>query len=171
MGYTHYWTFKQPKKGTIRETERLFQRAVADCQLICRAWRDEHKGTMNSISGFSAHATTGKYGGLHVNGKGELAHEDFIIRETFKLNFREESTNIGIPSGFNFCKTAQKPYDTVVVACLIVLKHYLKDLIEVSSDGDASDWLDGLNFASRVLKTKFSNPLGRGLRLEVNEAS
>jgi hypothetical protein len=54
----------------------------------------------------------------------------------------------------DFCKTAQYPYDTVVVACLIILKHYLGDSMEVKSDGDASEWADGLTLAQQVLGLK-----------------
>jgi hypothetical protein len=55
---------------------------------------------------------------------------------------------------FNFCKTFQSPYDTVVVACLIIMKHYLGDAIEVASDGDASEWADGLTLAQKVTGLK-----------------
>ena len=42
----------------------------------------------------------------------------------------------------------------VVTACLIVLKHHLGDLIEVSSDGKKSDWKEGLDLAKRIIKKK-----------------
>ncbi|HVH45244.1 MAG TPA: hypothetical protein VM925_22985 [Labilithrix sp.] len=41
-------------------------------------------------------------------------------------------------------KTAQNPYDEVVVACLFVAKdHFPYDVLEISSDGDNSDWAAG----------------------------
>ena len=59
------------------------------------------------------------------NGKGDNAHEPFI--------FPGES-------GFNFCKTAYKPYDTVVVACLFVARDYFApDQLEIASDGEAEE--------------------------------
>ena len=44
---------------------------------------------------------------------------------------------------FEFCKTAQKPYDKYVVAMLIAVAQ-ITDSISVSSDGDQEDWLEGL---------------------------
>lgn len=83
------------------------------------------------LSGYTAHTKPGQYGGLMINGKGENGHEDFSLREHFSQN---ES---------DFCKTARKSYDVVVTACLIILKHYLKDNITIGSDGGASDWSPG----------------------------
>lgn len=140
MGYTHYWTFKKPAKGQTAKIEAKYQLAIKQCNKIIKAYSAEFGG----LSGYSAHAKG--YGGLHVNGSRENAHEDFSIREHFSQN----------DTG-NFCKTAQKPYDVVVVACLIVLKHYLQDNIQVDSDGEKSDWIDGLNLATKVLKLKTLN--------------
>ena len=42
---------------------------------------------------------------------------------------------------FAFCKTAQKPYDDVVMKVLIVLKYFLRDRLRVTSDGSLSgEW-------------------------------
>lgn len=143
MGYTHYWTFKKPKRGDAAKTEELYQKAVKECAKIIRTYYEANGG----LSGYTAHTPTGKYGGILVNGKGDDAHEDFVLREHFKQNF--ENTD-----GFDFCKTARKPYDVVVTACLIVLKHRLGDYIDVSSDGFHRDWLAGLELAKCVLKLK-----------------
>lgn len=140
MGYTHYWTFKQPKRGDAAKTEKLYQRAIKDCAKIIKTYYDANGG----LSGYTAHTPIGTYGGILVNGKGDDAHEDFALREHFKQNF----------DAFNFCKTARKPYDVVVTACLIVLKHRLGDRIQVDSDGYQHNWVDGLELAKRVLKLK-----------------
>lgn len=143
MGYTHYWTFKKPNRGDAAKTEELYQKAVKECAKIIRTYYDANGG----LSGYTAHTPIGKYGGILVNGKGDDAHEDFVLREHFKQNF--ENTD-----GFDFCKTARKPYDVVVTACLIVLKHRLGDYIKVSSDGYQHEWEAGLELAKRVLKLK-----------------
>jgi hypothetical protein len=143
MGYTHYWSFKAPKRGEAAKVEKNYQRAIKQCNKIIKAYSAEYGG----LSGYSAHAKG--YGGLHVNGSRENACEDFILREHFSQNLE-----IGFRPGCDFCKTAQNPYDVVVVACLIVLKHYLPDNIQVNSDGNKSDWIDGLNLATKVLKLK-----------------
>ncbi|NBU33866.1 hypothetical protein EBZ38_03475 [bacterium] len=142
MGYTHYWQFKKPKKGTADKTEKTYQSAIKQCASIVKTYYVVNGG----LSGFTAHTPIGKYGGLQVNGKGDDAHEEFSLREHYRQNFEGDA--------FNFCKTAQKPYDIVVVACLIVLKHRLKDLIVVSSDGYSDDWKEGLRLAKNVLKLK-----------------
>lgn len=43
---------------------------------------------------------------------------------------------------FEFCKTAFRPYDLAVTACLIVAKHHLGKDLKVRSDGDADGWFD-----------------------------
>lgn len=142
MGYTHYWTFNKPKKGKARLTEKKYQSAVKDCAKLIRA----HYIANGGLSGYSAHTEAGKYDGILFNGEGSDAHEDFSLRATYKENLDS------FGDGFNFCKTAQKPYDVVVVACLLILEHHLGDLIEVSSDGYLDDWYEGRNMVRRYLK-------------------
>lgn len=142
MGYTHYWTFRKALKGQATKTEEAYQKAVRDCQKVILAYSKVNGG----LSGYSAHTKVGQYGGINVNGSGQLSHEPFILREHFSEN-----------EGFNFCKTAQKPYDTVVVACLIILKHRLKDLIHVSSDGNEECWKAGLKLAKNITGIKSLN--------------
>jgi hypothetical protein len=139
MGYTHYFTFKKAPKGKASQIETNYQKALIDCQRIILAYSNVNGG----LSGFSAHTKLGQYGGLNVNGSKEDGHETFVLREHFSQN-----------ESFNFCKTARKPYDTVVTACLIVLSYRLGACIDVSSDGDATDWTEGLRLAQKVLKLK-----------------
>jgi hypothetical protein len=63
------------------------------------------------------------------NGVGADAHETFFVSAD------------GVD--FNFCKTAQKPYDIAVTASLIHAKKVFGDNIKISSDGDWSDWESG----------------------------
>jgi hypothetical protein len=44
---------------------------------------------------------------------------------------------------FDCCKTAFRPYDISVTACLVIAKHYLGDDIRVSTDGEDAHWFDG----------------------------
>lgn len=146
MGYTHYLMKAKtvPLKGTAERNEKRYQLAIKDCQRIIRRWSNLHGG----LSGYSAHTRLSQYGGIKVNGSRENAHEDFILMEHFKDN-----------ETFSFCKTAMKPYDTVVVACLTVLKHRMKGAVTVSSDGSAKDWEAGLALAKRITKLKLNNPM------------
>lgn len=136
MGYTHYWDFNH-KRNSAKADQIKFEKA---CIAISKALHTYQKTVSDDarLSGYSAHTKPGSYGGIHFNGKGELSHEDFSLLEYFKEN-----------EG-GFCKTAYKPYDTAVVAALILLKHYMGGAVEVSSDGDASDWLEGLRLAKTV---------------------
>lgn len=143
MGYTHYWGFKAPIKGQTAKVERAYQKAIKECTKLCQAYQAEATGS-DRLSGYSAY--TSKYGGLKVNGKQDNAHEDFTMREHFKQN-----------QG-GFCKTARKPYDAVVVACLVILKHYLKDNFDVASDGYAADWVDGHALVARYLGKPYAIP-------------
>lgn len=146
MGYTHYWTFKS-SHGRAKETEETYRLALRQCQRIIRAHnkklKSQNEKHPDRLSGYSVHTKVDQYGGLEFNGVGDLSHETFSMREHFSEN-----------EGFNFCKTAQKPYDVCVTACLIVMRFYLGHLIEVSSDGDASDWTQGLKLAKTVTKIK-----------------
>lgn len=52
---------------------------------------------------------------------------------------------------FNFTKTAFRPYDLVVTACLIIAKHYLGNKITIYSDGDSPQWFDGAMLCHKTL--------------------
>jgi hypothetical protein len=144
LGFTHYFEIVN-KKGMTQVNEMKYSKAILDCQRIVRHYYKENGG----LSGYTAHSPIGAYGGLKVNGKGNDAHEDFTMREHFAEN-----------EGFNFCKTARKPYDMVVVACLAVLAHRLGDAFKVSSDGEANEWTEGVRLARDVTGLKIGIPLG-----------
>lgn len=151
MGYTHYWAFKTPerKKGEAERIDKLYKKALLECQRICKAYNKTATG-LDRLSGFSAHTKLGQYGGLEVNGKRENRHESFSMREHYRQVLEEP---------FAFCKTARKPYDVAVTACLSVLKYRLGELISVSSDGNAEDWHAGVQLARSVLKRNVANPI------------
>jgi len=147
MGYTHYWRFqKTNQKAAVVEAE--YQRAVKD---IAKLVKFAKKHIVN-LSGYTAHTKIGQYGGIEFNGVGNGGHENFYLREHFNQNFDDGS-------GFNFCKTAAKPYDIVVTAALSVLKYRLKDNIVVTSDGYRREWQDGVELARKVLNRKIPNPI------------
>ena len=147
MGYTHYWEFKKPKEIKSSELEKTYQKTIIECQKILNIYNKQCE-SWERLSGYAAHCKPGQYGGININGKGDEGHENFILREHFNQN-----------DGFTFCKTAQKPYDLAVIACLATLKYRLKDAIEVSSDGCHEDWIDGVELARNVLKRKIPNPI------------
>ena len=117
MGYTHYFTRQRPD----REDSRRFEMFARGARTII-----DYATTYDNI----------KIGDLEIsdeivtfNGVGEESHETFY----WALD----------ASGFNFCKTARKPYDAVVTACLIHLKDVYGDLVDIGSDGSWGDWALG----------------------------
>lgn len=154
MGYTHYFTFKTPKRGTAKQTNAAFTKAINACQSLVYAY-NATRTDETRLAGYTAHTKPGAYGGLNFNGTGDLGHETFVIREHYKENV-----------GFNFCKTNQKPYDDVVVACLCILHHYLGENVQVESDGSSIDWIAGLELARKMLKDR-SIKMPSGIRTRI----
>ena len=121
MGYTHNWT----KQGDYYE-EKPFKAFLEDVKLIVKSVeiplgdRFGDEGTSPEFLEF----------GFSLNGIGDDSHE------TFSINIDD--------SDFEFCKTAQKPYDDVVTTILLTAKFHLGDAIKVSSDGGwVVDWIKG----------------------------
>jgi hypothetical protein len=82
-------------------------------------------------------------------------------KETFYFNGIEDDGHetlcaIRDVPGFNFCKTARKPYDTCVTASLLLLNLVSKDDLIISSDGDREDWLDGFRLLNHALPGIYS---------------
>ena len=137
---THYWTFNKAPKGKASQVEKTYQRAVKQCSKVIRSYSRQFGG----LSGYSAHTET--YLGLTFNGSERVGQcETFAVREHYSQNEKN------VPQ---FCKTAAYPYDTVVTACLIILKHYMGDLIQVTSDSKQDGWNDGLILVQNVLNLK-----------------
>jgi len=100
------------------------------------------------------------FAGLKLNTRtcgGDCSHESFaLVQKTPKkeIETSEKITrSLGIKDEkiFNFTKTAFKPYDLAVNVCLIIAKHYLKDQIKISSDGEISAWKDAMEICHYFL--------------------
>lgn len=139
MGYTHYWKVK-PKASKTKYTA-----ALKDIKAIVES--NETWVLLADLDG-NAGTTPELKNGIAFNGIGENSHESFILPKDV-TDFQD----------CEFCKTAQKPYDVVVTACLAVLAFHLGKGIEVSSDGDKSDWLAGIGLACSILNKVIPNPI------------
>lgn len=69
---------------------------------------------------------------------------------------RKKDPNIALDEKPNqpfvsFCKTGRRPYDLAVQMVLVVLKHYLDNSLDVSSDGWASEWVDPTRHCEALL--------------------
>ena len=114
MGYTHYWNFiEEPSREKFIEFAEGVKQLVATAQEAGIEIADEEYGDDKIV----------------FNGVGANAHETFFVSAD------------GVD--FNFCKTAQKPYDTAVTASLILAKKIFGANIKISSDGDWSEWESG----------------------------
>lgn len=133
MGYTHYWS----KEGEINPAD--YKAALKDCVKII-------KSKLDILAGPEATGKPKVSMGISFNGKDDEGHE------TFSLPPSPDQLK-----KFEFCKTARKPYDVVVTACLARMAEVKG--FGVSSDGNASEWSDGLALASSVLGRKIPNPI------------
>ena len=146
MGYTHY--FRRQK-----ELERkAFQELVADVRKLIKASAKvepcvllaDGRGIVGSVPQVNLEAIV--FNGMDYSEQGgqDGSHETLYIPRV------EDKKATPKELLFNFCKTAQKDYDLVVVATLIALKKHFPET-EVSSDGDQKDWEAGIAFCQEVL--------------------
>jgi len=89
---------------------------------------------------------------IHLNGEGSDGHETFIINR--------EGTD-------DFCKTAAKPYDVVVVAILLAAKTIAPDAFDVDTDGILGDWEEGIELLLKAMpdmtRAEVFTPWGKGV--------
>jgi hypothetical protein len=144
MGYTHYW----------ERTRQLTKSEMLDIGAKVRNIIHEAEGKPTSTAG-GYHTEPVQIGGssgegspditkdgVLLNGVGELGHETFCIEPE---------------QGSDFCKTARKPYDVVVVACLTFLATDYG--FRVSSDGDHEELQAGVDLCCKALGRKYAHPL------------
>ena len=139
MGYTHYW---YRKAGSPVSIQLLMDMAeVIRRSPVPLAAADGTPGTEPEVS----------EGGVVFNGLGDLAHEPF---EFLVVAQRQPWESEAEPWAFRFCKTERKPYDAVVVACLLAAKHHLGEHIRISSDGHWADWRQGADLYEAVFPAR-----------------
>ena len=68
---------------------------------------------------------------IFLNGVGDDGHETLFITRQHNPDFA-------------FCKTALKPYDLVVCMVILACNHNAPGALEISSDGDLSDWKESI---------------------------
>lgn len=147
MGYTSY--FRRPKELDLAK----FKLFVADVKKIFKAAAKEKIYLANAHGkvGTSPQANIEGviFNGMDFsnNGGEDGSHETLYIPRIFKPNDWNKPEK-GLY--FEFCKTARKPYDKVVVAVLIALKKHFPT-VKVSSDGDNDDWQEGKEFCQKIL--------------------
>ena len=126
MGYTHYWT---PNKDLTKDQRKAMvdftRKAIKQSGVTIKGWDGTGRPTLSQKR-------------ISFNGDANIGDD----HETFSML---------VKSNWSFCKTAHKPYDTVVVACLIKAEQ-LGIIKEWSSDGclGDGDFNEGIELHSRV---------------------
>jgi len=120
MGYTHYW----------RPTRDLTEDEWDNIRQVAKTILKDNHGIILDNEPTDSQNLSITYESILCNGIGDDGHETFYLTRKMR-------------NDFEFCKTAQKPYDKYIVAMLIAVTQ-ITDSITVSSDGDQSDWLEGL---------------------------
>ena len=127
MGYTHYWHGTAPVlTDTLADQIRAVFAHCADNGIALADGYGEGEPEVSEER-------------LWVNGAGDDSYE------TFGVDF-------GMAIGFDFCKTAEQPYDLAVVAILELLTAHGEGKFSWTSDGDGTNRLDaGKALAEQIL--------------------
>lgn len=125
MGYTHYYE----RRRDVAAPADAYGRWALDAKAIVA--KAEERGIR--IAGWDG-ANTPEFteGYVSLNGWQDESCETFIWHAEVPDN--PEWRDADEPY-FYFVKTRQRPYDAVVVALLLRLKHYYGDAVDISSDG------------------------------------
>jgi len=104
----------------------------------------DDKGAISPENWFAGAQLTGRACG------GDCSHESFVVPQSHKpyAEWDEPDEN---GRYFSFCKTAFKPYDLSVQACLIVLACRFPGKFLVSSNGDWENWVEATEFVQARL--------------------
>lgn len=142
MGYTHYWT----QKRTLSDTEwNEVRMAAVGIFVMCHArgialgdWEGKNAPEIdNDVVSF--------------NGARGNSCETCMITKRHR------------PIRSWFCKTNRQPYDAAVTALLIFLADRFPEAFDISTDGDAADWEDGLTLIREADPGhEYVNPFGDG---------
>jgi hypothetical protein len=147
MGYTHY--NYRPRKNA--GSAYFYGKLALDARQIVEQAKSEGIRIRNGEGLGEPEFTEFSFS---INGDAEaftsdgrdLAHETFYWAGIpTQPKHREGESHY-----FSFCKTAMKPYDAVVTAILIRAKSIYGSCVEISSDGDWSDWQAGRELYQRV---------------------
>ena len=120
MGYTHYFTV-DPVNQTVPSD--AFGRLALDVKRICEEAAAQGIDIRSEFDESTPAEIT--EASIRLNGAGDDGHETFYVAHD--------------QSGFDFCKTARKPYDAVVCAALARMKIHYGASVQVSSDGQ-DEW-------------------------------
>jgi hypothetical protein len=139
MGYTHYWY--RVKNLPVYE----FDQFTGACKNIIA----QSGVNICNWEGIGEPEIDADLVAFNGNASSEMDHESFVIERNYIVDKYSMKNEDGLY--FAFCKTARKPYDVVVTACLIAARYYFCENIQIKSDGSFTEWKDGIKLASQVL--------------------
>lgn len=137
MGFSHYW-----RQKSIPTTEQWNAIANDFNKLQAAALITTPFPIQRKCDDAAAPVVTNEY--ISFNGIGEDGHETMMLEKYGR--------------DFNFCKTADKPYDRAVVALLILAHHHAPGVWEISSDGSKEDWQPVLDWMNTTGLGEFTLP-------------
>jgi hypothetical protein len=165
MGYTHYW---QQTRDLTKDEMLTIGAKVRNIINVA----EKRTAEFTDYSGYPKPPVTKQLpivicggGGdgspvltkdtVALNGEGpNLDHETFYLQAKRELPYEGANPD---RLGWSFCKTARKPYDVVVVACLTFLSTDYG--FKVSSDGDHEELQPGVDLCCEALGREYAHPL------------
>lgn len=141
MGYTHYFKGKKSNPTKFKMfsgTCRKLYYSLPEKTNTAGGYHADDNLEIAGSNGEGKPQFTDEF--VVFNGKDELAHETFFI----DIN----GTN-------DFCKTARKPYDLLVVACLIAawqILDYKFSSDAFNQDGTCDDLQPAIDFYNQVIQ-------------------
>lgn len=129
MGFSHY--FEQNRTLTRPEWQ-----VIATFAKSLFAYDQSHDKVLADGHGEVGTAPKVSTDSIVFNGIDENSHETMFIARA--------------GAGFQFCKTARKPYDRYVVALLCYIEAVAPKAFRIASDGDRRDWECGLALAKLI---------------------
>ena len=136
MGYTHYW--RQDRGPATTEQwlaiTNAFRTLLSHSPVPVQREDDDNGPPM----------ITDQH--IAFNGIGGAGHETMWMGKN--------------APGFNFCKTARKPYDLLVTALLILADHHAPGVWDITSDGEVENWQPALDLVNGKLPDQYALPEG-----------
>lgn len=179
MGYTHTVYRNNEKDHEKDHDQETWNKFVADCKLLYKNMPEFsssaggfYKDSPLLLNGcFKYKNATFNKNEVCFNGSGTTKREksgkhwvdvlcdtpehNDLGHETFSI-YRKCKGDDG------FCKTARKPYDLMVTACLLLYKYYFPT-VTISTDGTEDDWSEAYKFIATIFGK------GRALELKFQE--
>lgn len=154
MGYTHYWKLPEVKTldqdkfaAFVKDVKQLSKNLPANSTSAGAYYEDEELAIRGGM-GTKLPEFNSKHVWLNGDASKDLDHETFVVNSD-----TSSDDEMRWYRGFQFCKTARKPYDLLVCAALLSLEHHFgRRKTQVTSDGSFDDWAPAIKFYRETLK-------------------